>query len=366
MISTRIPPRIPNEVLAIAATFLQPSPRHVFILMRASKFFRAHLTAEWWKRFWEQYKIYKGDSNMRHWILRANALGPMRPAQYSHLLRLGFALRCDCCGSHWHHRVNVLTKLRICNICFQDQFISNRVLYYQYNLSAAKLIDTQGHLLTWTPMEDYTPKGKSTRQFTSNPVDLEGFDHASKQRLVFLWRPDIAALYDLPALRMEQTNRKNAASFLAARFRRAQTERTMWSIQTTDKKGNPVPRIHKRHAIEELVTKISIVVTPPSHWMPGGPDASLGWMFADANEPGITKAKYDHRIRVYEKFRSYVPRVLTGFGEVTPKTWLSKFGSKVPPPDDIPEPYFKTQQPSMWIYDQPTYSVKTLQRITDH
>ena len=353
---------IPHEVLAMVAAHLHSSPRHIFILLKSAKFLRSHFTPQWWHRFWEQHKIIRGGtSNLRHFVLRNDAFGPLRVPQYSHMLRLGYSLRCECCGARWHHSVNVLLKLRICNMCKFDNFVSNRVLYYTYGLRASDLINTQGHLLNWMPLDDY--RYNALKQITTNPIDFEGFTFGQHQRLVFLWLPDIKALYDLPALRSQQIQRKAAACTLAALFRRAHTKNAVWTeVQRFDKAGKIVKTYAiKRHAVETLTTIVRQVITPGQEWIPGGPFKSLGWYFTHKYEPDPSE-RHGERIRIMNKFRTYAPRPFVGFGETTPKHWLSKFGNKFPPPLDIPLPV--QNQTTTWTYPQPIYSVATLQRIT--
>jgi hypothetical protein len=349
----------------MVASYLHSSPRHIFILLKSAKFLRSHFTPEWWHSFWEQHKIIRGGtSNLRHFVLRNDAFGPMRVPQYSHMLRLGYSLRCECCGARWHHSVNVLLKLRICNMCKFDNFVSNRVLYYTYGLCASDLIDTQGHLLNWIPLDDY--RYNALKQVSTKAIDFEGFNSTKHQRLVFLWLPDIKVLYDLPALRAEQQRRKAAACLIAAIFRRHHTKNAMWTeVPRLDKATGTIVKIpaRKRHAVETLTTTIREVITPDPDWMPGGPFKNLGWFFTHKYEPNPTSERHGHRIRIMNKFRTYAPRPFVGFGETTPKHWLSKFGNKAPPPSDIPRPV--QNQTTTWTYRQPVYSVATLQRIAD-
>lgn len=92
-------PPIPNDVMAVVLQHCVNSPRHIFLTLKASKGLRALLDGKWWDAFWEKHMAYIHNRGpVKHWFLRPNAFPTLRPAQYSHILRLVYGLRCEMCG----------------------------------------------------------------------------------------------------------------------------------------------------------------------------------------------------------------------------------------------------------------------------
>ena len=209
--------------------FCESSPRHIFIVLKASKGLRKYLTDDWWKTFWERHRLFLTNKHegrsipYRFWYLRPNAFSSLRPAQYSHILRLCYGLRCEVCHCRFHHHVNQHLKKRICTQCKQDNFISNRVLYFRYGLNASEIVSEFGHLLCYTGLHSYS-RTNELFEMSRQEIDMEVLHNATKnskhtRSLMFFWKPDLERIFDLERERKRQITRVNAAKLLSARVR---------------------------------------------------------------------------------------------------------------------------------------------------
>lgn len=335
---------LPLEMLAMVCQHLHSSPRHVFLVVKAAKGLRALMTAEWWKRFWMTH-MSVSNRRYRHYFLRDFTAAPLRPAQMSHVLRIVYGLRCECCGARWRHRIMDLLKLRICQTCVHDRFVSNRVLYYRFGLNAADILIEHGHLVTYTPLRACKVNDGDLRRMTRDPIDFGVFQRTKHHELMFLWRDDVAKLYDLEACAIDQRRRVGAIDALKARFRAARVRR-VWSM-------NP------RHALcVLLVPGVEVHVDPA--WVVGGP-TKQGRQFRTDPAPPKDNAVIRALQSKWDMMRVHIARPFLGFGEVSPKTWLEKFGGRVPPPDEL-KPSFVGLS---WRFPRAVYDVRTLACIPE-
>lgn len=338
---------LPLEMLAMVCQYLHRSPRHVFLVVKAAKGLRAFMTAAWWERFWAMHKTTIS-AGYRHYFLREFTIVSLRPAQMSHVLRVVYGLRCECCGARWRHRIVELMKLRMCELCVRDRFISNRVLYYRFGLNVADVLIKHGHLITYSPLRQYKRGDAEFKRLTRDLIDVNGFHGGlvKHQTLMFLWRDDVAKLYDLEACAREQCARLGAVNLLKANFRAANV------LRAWDKSP--------RYALGMFLasnTEDERVLLDPS-WVVGGPTRQCH-VFRKEAEPPKDTATLRLFQRKWDMMRANVARPFLGFGEVVAKTWLEKFGGRVPPPEELQPSYME----SNWRFPRCVYSVSTMQRI---
>ena len=336
---------LPLEMLAMVCQHLHGSPRHVFLVVKAAKGLRALMTAEWWKRFWTAHMAVS-NRRYRHYFLRDFTAAPLRPEQMSHVLRVVYGLRCECCGARWRHSVMDLMKLRICQMCVHDRFVSNRVLYYRFGLNVADVLIEHGHLITYTSLHAYRVNDNGLRRMTRDPLDFDIFQRTKHHEFIFLWLDDVARLYDLEACAREQRRRIAAVDALKARFRAAHVRR-VWS-------KNP------RHALGVLLVP-GVEMHADAAWVVGGPTKQTR-QFRTGPAPIKDNDTLRDLQRRWDLLRVYIARPFLGFGEVSAKTWLEKFGGRVPPPEELKPSYVNAS----WRFPRGIYSVRTLARIEPH
>ncbi len=354
---------IPVEVLAVVCTYFQKTPRHIFLTMKACKGLRAHLTSEWWQQFWAVHKATVLDRKLqlRHHYLNEVVHGPnVRPSQFAHILRLVYSLRCERCGARWNHRIVNHLRLRLCDSCLRDNVVSSRVLYYRYGLSVAEVIDEHSHLITYFPVSMYHRRDASFRELSADPIDLEGFgsDGLTRQELMFLWRPDVARLYDLDALYALQQRRLAAADRLKACMRR----RRVWAAIHDTLSGRRRSRCIAHALHQAAAHEIHITVPPTGHFV-GGP-AYVGSLIKPFDMRRVIECNVASRASyIYFKLQTSTPRPLLGFNEVCSKTWLEKFGGINGPSGAPPDTERAYRFNSHWHFPLNVYSVRTGQLL---
>lgn len=347
------------EVLATVCTYFQRTPRHIFLLMKACKGLREHLTAEWWQRFWTIHKatILDPQRHMRHHYLNEIVHGPnLRPAQFAHILRLVYSLRCERCNARWNHHVVCHLRLRLCETCLRDNVVSNRVLYYRYGLNVAEIIDEHAHLVTYFPVKTYHRRDAAFRELSSDPVDIAGFgvDGGLKQELMFLWRPDVARLYDLDALYQLQLRRLDGINRIKACMKR----RRVWSaIRCAVRSKLRPPRSIAHVALDAAAHDIPLQIPPTGHLVGGPVCLSIAIRPYDVKRV-ITRHEIARKSFILGKLRMRTARPLLGFNEVCSKTWLEKFGacSEIPP---VPNEELPFMTELGWRMPLNVYSVRT-------
>lgn len=346
------------DVLTMVCMHFQKSPRHIFLMMKACKGLRANLDAQWWARFWAIHQActtYK-----RHHYLSESMHGTLRPQQYAHILRLVYGLRCERCSARWHHRVIPLLKLRLCPLCLKDNLISNHVLWHRYGLRACDVIEAHGHLVTYFPLTHYKRREQMLRDLTNDPIDTAPFEHAKTREMMFLWRPDLASLYDLPALQAEQRRRIEKTNRLKACIRRLHIH-----LYTRCQGRISDPHTRMQAAYEAMD---GTPLRPSPLWIAGSPYFQT-WirdrrgqrvrLLASSTPQAVEEVQRKQNLMA--KMRSYAPRPLLGFSEVCAKTWLEKFeGHYRPPVPDGEEPRLVR---NMWQFSRNVYDVRTLRLI---
>ena len=349
---------IPIEVLAIVCTYFQRTPRHIFLLMKACKGLRTQLTSEWWERFWAVHKatVLDRQQQLRHHYLNEIVHGPnLRPSQFAHILRLVYSLRCERCGARWNHHVVGLLRLRLCESCLRDNLVSNRVLYYRYGLAVADILDEHAHLITYFPMTSYHRRDASFRELSADPIDIAGFgpDGGLRQELLFLWRPDVARLYDLEAHYRHQLQRLDGINRIKACVRR----RRIWAAIRDALYGKRRPRCIAHAVLSTAAHELPINVPPAGHVV-GGP-ICLSSAIRPYNVRRIIACNESVRHSfIFEKMQLCTPRPLLGFNEVCSKTGLEKFGarSELPPLPEAERPFMLY---GLWRMPLNVYSVRT-------
>ena len=208
---------LPMDVVARICFHLESSPAHVFLMINVVRGLIRHLDSDWWGVFWFGHRAYLMGRKYggRHFYLRDGALGlRIRPIHYSHVLRLVYVLRCECCGARWHTKICHVVQKRLCRLCIQDNFVSNRVLYVRYGLDCNKVLDKWGQLLSYVGKRRYRFGEKDLKILTRDPLDFQNPD------LIFIWKPDLERLYQLPWLQWLQNWRVWLLNRLKAAIKR--------------------------------------------------------------------------------------------------------------------------------------------------
>lgn len=344
------------DALSLVCTHFHSSPRFVFLMMMACKGLHQCLNDEWWHRFW---KLHQAHTTVpRHHYLSESLHGRLRPAQYAHVLRLVYSLRCQKCGARWHHRVIPLLKMRLCPLCLRDNLVSNRVLLFRYGLRACDVVDTHAHVITYFPLVHYRRRERVLRDLTQDPIDTASFDDARTQELMFFWKPDLAIVYDLDDCQARQRARLGAANRLKAAMRRLNLHLHM---HCSGRKTNSHTRLLAAYESTD-----GVPLRAPPLWIPGSPYL-ITWIPGQTsrNPPLIhfDPAKAAWNRHLMELMRAYGSRPLLGYGEVCAKTWLETFGSHGRARPPLPEDDLPMRVRNSWAFSRNIYHTHTLQRI---
>ena len=351
------------DMLSEACMHLQTSPRHVFLMMQVCRGLRANLHAQWWQRFWTWHQ--SSLRHIRHHYLNEGIHGTLRAPQYTHIFRLVYGLRCERCHARWHHRVIPLLNMRLCPLCVRDNLVSNRVLLFRYGLRACDVLEAHAHLITYFPLTAYRRRERALRDLTQDPIDLQdAFSRSSRtQQFMFLWRPDLEALYDLDACAAEQRRRLDATNRLKAAMRRLNVH------LYTNCTGRPLDP-HSR-LLEAYASGDGTVLQPPPEWIPGSPHR-ISWI-PQRRSSGVIRVTFErntsHKQRaLWNLMQAHAPRPLLGFNEVCAKTWLETFQGpwRPPVPDDERPRSHALNYPTNnvgWTFSRNVYDTRTLRRI---
>jgi hypothetical protein len=340
---------LPMEMLVHICRFLHGSPRHVFLVMKAAKGLRALLDSEWWSAFWVLHRRIVG-VKFRRYFPRDFTLSVFRPTQYSHILRIIYGLRCECCGGRWGHRIIGLMKLRMCGSCMHDRFISNRVLYSRYFLNVVDILMENAHIVNYLPLKDYRRTDSDFKRMTRNELDLDAFSEDTRKKVPFLfvWFDDVCKLHDMESLAVAQRGRVAGLNVIKAAMRRLRVQ-YLWS-------NTP------RHALSIILKEtVSVKIRPDHSWVVGGPLRQGDMINSLHGKPEINRetVRLLHCQRQWEILRSFIVRPFIGFGEVCGKTWLEKFQGTVPPPDEIRHVFVISD----WKFPRKTFDLKTLRAV---
>jgi len=304
-------PRRPNaqklspEIWARICTCLDKTPRKVFMLLCSIKGLDAWLTDEWWEVYWRLHQAYNSSRCVyQHWYLRTDALGMLRPPMYKPILRLVYGLFCGCCGRRYNHTINHQMKMRICTECRQEQYVSNAVLYFEYGISFADVVERWGDFVRFIPVHNYKPSEIAT--MSRNPIDVLP---ACTREMVFFWLPDIKSLYDMPALRRQQRERVAKLNVIKAAVRR------QFAC-----KFRPRHKVEILHANE--LKRIRKPLLPPK-WFVGGMQ-KLGWRCSH-NIESASSLQVNARGTFKLRLRMHRPVPILGKLEFVLKTAVSKF-----------------------------------------
>lgn len=149
----------------------------------------------------------------------ALAAEPARRQQVLRVLRkmavLRYAHWCGLCGSTRFSTDPVWSLgMRVCKFCFQDNLVSDHVLYHRYWFNVPQLMELDFRRVFFFT----TAVTRLQRlEYTTDPVDFAG----GTGRFLFFWRPHLARILDLPALQAAALDKERAAASIRALARRA-------------------------------------------------------------------------------------------------------------------------------------------------
>ena len=299
----------------LAETF--STPRLVFLVLQASKTFHTqlavHLTDSWWAAYWKRHRATIADAHRRHWYLGPIAFPGMPASRYSHVLRLVYGTRCECCNARFHHHICHRLKMRICITCSQDNHLSNVVLWRRYGLSAADLVDKYGHLVSYVPLGRYM-RASDAYKYTRYPDDIGGWGRP--RTLMFFWRPDLERVVGLEAHAARHRVRLRAVYVLTAAIRRRETMRIMGLLAA------PKPcryAIEFGHRLEFTRTTRPIADTD---WIIGGP-STCSWVLAN-NGRHLNILTLRTQQALLDKMRTERHRPFVALHEVSIDTYLAR------------------------------------------
>jgi len=285
---------------------LDATPRKVFMLMCTSKELHRYISGNetWWKAYWERHqKLLMRTQWRKHWYLRTDAIGILRPKLFEHVLRLVYSTNCSMCGCRYGHSINHHVKVRMCRVCKQDKFISNAVLYYEYGIEFADIIRRWEPFVKFLPLHEYKPSEITT--LSRNPIDVIP---SVTRDMVFFWLPDLESIYDMRAARTEQATRVASLNAIKAAVKRrfAQTRR-------------------QRHLVEILykneTTRIKKPMLPPK-WCVGGLQR-MAWR-CHASRENATMAQNTERRAFRGRLMLYHPVPILAANEYILKTAIHK------------------------------------------
>jgi len=292
------------EIWSRACLDLDSNPRHVFMMICAVKGLGEIMSDSWWEAYWRRHQAKLAmKRHCPHWYLRTDSLGILRHALYRPLLTLVYAKHCSLCGCRYRHSINHQLKIRICNTCGQDSLLSNAALYFEYGIEFTEIVAKYEPFVKFFPMHDYKPSEIAT--LSRNPIDVMP---CVTRQMVFFWRPDVAAIYDLPVMRAAQIDKISKLNVLKAALKRryAQAQR-------------------RRHVVEILHTnELRRIKNPlmPARWCVGGAQ-KLAWRCRSRRE-SASLAQIAQRRALQAKLRMLHPVPLLAKNEYVMKTAIQK------------------------------------------
>ena len=183
--------------------------------------------------------------------------------------------RCGMCGCRFRHEVYWSLRMRLCKLCVAQNCVSSWELHTAYGLDYATVLrNVAGKVFYFNTV---LQQGEDRVAFhAAKPSDLR-----EKRSQLMFWRPHMQRLYDLPSLRVLQTEKRRQALFLCSVVRR----RWMRSLRVL---------FAGKHALKAIDCLLSTayrnekkrIMTPYGKAVPkGGPD----WAFPELPLCGHTR-----------------------------------------------------------------------------
>jgi len=121
---------------------------------------------------------------------------------------------CSMCGCRRRHDSYWSLRMRVCKLCMQQNTISSQTLHAKYGVDFTDIAsEVAGKVFFFT----HSVQVSEDRFAFHNATSL---DISNKRLLYFFWLPHLQKILDLPALRMQQSQRKEAATKLTAALKR--------------------------------------------------------------------------------------------------------------------------------------------------
>jgi hypothetical protein len=179
------------------------------------------------------------------------------------------------------------------------------------------------HFVRCSRLREYV-KASDYHTYTRHPLDIGGMP---KKQLVFFWKPDLARLFDLPTLAIQQRARVASINRIKAALCMVFVRNhTMWPPKHKGGYGSG-PVQWPRYFIETLhqneVKRIREPLFNP-HWIAGGPSPQ-GYRLNSGREQ-LSNAVISTRKRFLSRLTLYSTMPLLGDREYTLKTAVERLG----------------------------------------
>ena len=187
--------------------------------------------------------------------------------------------RCGVCGCRHRHEAYWSLRMRVCKLCMAENTITGWTLFNSYGVDYTDIISLIARKVFYYSAN--LNMGMEKVAF----YDFRASDIRNKSLQYMFWLPHLSKLLDLPALRVDQVNKKSAATLLTSVVRRhwIACQRVLFA----DKKA--------RHSIDCLTVTLfrnerkRVAVPYKKFMLSGGPE----WGFP---EPSFSKeCKYTAR-----------------------------------------------------------------------
>lgn len=198
------------DVWSLTCLHLIRCPRKVFMILSTIRGLRFDDT--WWSQFWSLHLKASSELKIKpHWFLKTQC----KLSLHKPILRLVYGMFCARCGCRYHHTIFQPYKMRLCNECIRTGHISNVVLWLEYGINMEKLVKYRYFIRHMGLQKYIVPKGITS--LTAHPLDLV---LRGRKNMVFLWRDDVAAIFDLEEAKKVQKQRLVCVNVIKAHVKR--------------------------------------------------------------------------------------------------------------------------------------------------
>jgi hypothetical protein len=316
--------QISTEIWLMICKHLQNSPHTVFKLMLTCKTLRYSADNRWWKQYYEWVMSYQMGLRHSNYFYKLKQLYSLEDKKIA--LCLVFNHKCYFCGTRFGHRVFRPMMVRTCQPCLAKNLVSNISLELRYGMSFADFIELyklkKGTVI---PLDGFQCNLRKALMTLSDPDDKCHHEfvrfpfYHPKGTIFYFFKRDIENILNVKLDTQEhmQNERKEAAQFLSARFRR---------LANTTNITQRCVNVREIASCNEKYDKFrkSFFLDVSRFWVPGGPMYSCKCQYAKKENGGFLYYRPGFNLQMVQ-----------GIGEILSKEQIaiSKMGrvNQLPP-----------------------------------
>ena len=315
--------QISTELWLMICKHLQNSPQTVFKLMMTCKALRYSTDIKWWKQFYDGVLSYQRDLKHSNYFYKLKQLYSLEDKKLA--LGLVFNQKCYFCCTRFGHRVFKPLLVRTCQPCLAKNLVSNISLELRYGMSFTNFIESyelnNGKII---PLDGFQCNLRKAFMVLSDPDDkchneFVRFPFYHPKGVIFyFFKRDIENILHvkLDVQEQMQNERKRAAQFLSARFRR---------LANTTKITQHCLNVKEIVSCNEKYDKFrkSFFLEVDRFWVPGGPMYSCKCQYAQKEYNGFLYYRPGFNLQMVQSIGKILAKA-----QVT----ISKLGCKDPLP----------------------------------